>query len=418
MSFESDYGMVFTPGAPVAARALLLGRDGELQKLRRYLERPGLHPIIIGDRGVGKTSLAIHALNSLNHVIVGCDPYNDFNVFAHSVLREARIEDQTTEHSIQNEREFQAEAELPLLAKGGATSRTTDSQKKQVISSLTVGPWEMYELLRDYPKRVVLVLDEYDLVPRENTEFHAKIARLVKHLADNHRKCDSRLVIIGIARTAQQLLGNHPSIQRSLREVFLRPLTQDDVCEFIEKGEKRLSFKFSPSVKQALIAESNGYPYFVHLVGLECLDVMIERNRRAREVTEEDYEQALSRAVQAAFRSELQKWSDAVTQMDKFEQSFIRELVAHHYPHPQRKEFERRILNNRVMTAPEFSHALLRLQQEKKMLYLSRGEDQIRFSDPLMRPFLRILFLPSPFSRSRPKYEDSTQGPLFKGDNQ
>jgi hypothetical protein len=42
-TFKGRYRQVFTPGAPIEARSLLFGRDGDLSKLRRYLSSPGLH---------------------------------------------------------------------------------------------------------------------------------------------------------------------------------------------------------------------------------------------------------------------------------------------------------------------------------------------------------------------------------------
>lgn len=399
--FERAYEQVFTPGAPVASSRLLYGRDGDLKKLERYLSRPGLHPIVIGSRGVGKTSLVVHALAGMDHAIIGCDADMDFNQIAHALLREAGIADRTTERTTEIEKEVSGGLEVPLTVKAGAAGRERKVRKERGVDDLRLTPWEVFERVREHGRKIILVLDEYDLVPHENLELHRTIAKVVKNLADNSRSCDSRVVIVGIARTAQGLLGRHPSIERSLRELFLRPLTEGDIYDFLTAAEQRLKFKFAPRVKQVMIDESNGNPYFVHLVGLECLDVMVEGRPKTRVVTEEHYEEAIGRAVQAAFRSQLQKWSDAVRTMDPHEETLVRELVAGRDHHPLRTQLQARLVRGGAMDEKTFSHALLRLQQEKRLLYLSRGKDQVRFVDPLMRPFLRILLLPAPFSRKR-----------------
>jgi len=49
---------VFTPGAPVNSKALFSGRADQLRRVIETIPAPGRHPIIYGQRGVGKTSLA------------------------------------------------------------------------------------------------------------------------------------------------------------------------------------------------------------------------------------------------------------------------------------------------------------------------------------------------------------------------
>ena len=53
------------------------------------------------------------------------------------------------------------------------------------------------------------------------------------------------------------------------------------------------------------------------------------------------------------------------------------------------------------MTSEQFAATLLKLQQERHLLYFSRNTDDIRFSDPLMGPFLRAMIFPSPKQASR-----------------
>lgn len=414
-SFEDEYGSVFTPGAPVSNRKLLFGRDAELQKLRRYLQRPGYHPMIIGDRGVGKTSLAVHALRSFEHVIVGCDEFMNFNDLAHAALRSANVIDRSTQTTRAENVKATGSVDVPMIVKLGADTVKGTESVHRGPEAIELKPWDVFDLLRQENRRLIVVLDEYDQVDRAKDTV-AGTARLIKNLADNHRQCDSRVLLIGIARTAQQLLGHHPSIQRSLREVFLRPLTADDVLEFLERAEKRLNVRFLPSVKKSLVAESNGFPYFVHLVGLECLDVMTEGGSHPRIITEEHYELALHRAVQEAYRSELQKWRDAVQGMTPDEVAVVKEIVSSRDVSPSRAELNRRLTEGRIMRPEAFSHALVRLQQEKRLVYLSRGTDHVRFYDPLMKPFLRILLLPAPFSKRPSPYVNDGQLRLFEDD--
>src|SRR3954462_7401320 len=51
-------GKFFQPRTPITTRDLFAGRWTEITKLGDVITQPGLHAIIYGERGVGKTSLA------------------------------------------------------------------------------------------------------------------------------------------------------------------------------------------------------------------------------------------------------------------------------------------------------------------------------------------------------------------------
>ena len=55
---KSGVRKVFTPHAPVQIQELLFGRSGTVKQIINQISNPGAYPILYGDRGVGKTSLA------------------------------------------------------------------------------------------------------------------------------------------------------------------------------------------------------------------------------------------------------------------------------------------------------------------------------------------------------------------------
>lgn len=288
---------------------------------------------------------------------------------------------------------------------------TTGGEQKHVTRDRGLGtelidPLVLYQHLLEAKKKFVIVIDEYDAIPSQNQDFHTSIAYLMKLLSDS-LECDSRIVVVGVAQSAQELLGRHESIERSAKEIYLRPLRREDVFEFLTEAENRLHFRFDPKVKNEIVIGSMGYPYFVHSVGLECMDAMLARDRKARYVTEEDYNKAVARAVQQAFRSELRRYKDAVKDLSQHERTVIRELVSFGRQ-PPRKDLQEAVICKRLMSAAEFDHAWVRLQQEKRLLYISRTNDTIRFADPLMAPFLRawIFRIPEKTGDEQPRLFD------------
>src|SRR5438132_13610236 len=47
----------FTPGAPIDSRELFAGREKQVDRVISIIFQKGSHPVLFGERGVGKTSL-------------------------------------------------------------------------------------------------------------------------------------------------------------------------------------------------------------------------------------------------------------------------------------------------------------------------------------------------------------------------
>jgi Cdc6-like AAA superfamily ATPase len=391
MKFD-DYETVFIPGAPMVRKSFFFGREQEVTDLKRAMRRIGIHPIVIGDRGVGKTSLVNLSLREtkLPMYRINCNSQMTYSTLTHAILDILGLNGRQIELTKENEVKIDGKV-APIGIGLGAGGTRRESERRRGIGATEVTPWTLFTELRKVGKKVVLVMDEYDAFPAKAREIHSGIASLIKTLADNSETCDSRVVIVGVARSAESLLGKHESIERSAREIYLRTLRREDIDDFLTQTEKKLKFKFAPKVKKALIWSSMGYPYFVHLVGLESLDVMVERDRKARTVEEQDFIKGVERAVKKAFRSELRKYKTAVRGLGRREINIMRELAR--YPIARnitRKQLEHiLVIKKKVMTSDEFNAACVILQQERRLLYVSRTKDSVRFLDPLMAPFLR-----------------------------
>jgi hypothetical protein len=391
-----DYDEVFTPGAPIQLPDFFVGRNQELLDLQRALKRPGLHPVIIGNRGVGKTSLVRQALAHISDlsVFVTCNSHMTFNHFAQAILGKLGIDISHLESSEETGKSFEGKA-APWGIGVGTVGSSRETHKRRGIGSQTLDPWLLFEQLDAAPDRVLIVVDEYDVIPSKSVDFHAGIAQLMKTLADHSPKCDSRLIIVGVAQSARDLLERHESIERSAREFYVRPLSEDAVLDFLSEAEERLGFHFRSSVKEAIVENSLGYPYYMHLVGLECIDAMLQRDKAARLVTEEDYQRAVRKAVSRAFRAELHKYKSAIQGLGDKEIAFIKELVGgSRRGLVVRQQLRWLLEDKKIMDGGEFNLILDTLQQ-KRLVYVSENHGDIRFTDPLMAPFLRTAVFPN-----------------------
>ncbi|HBQ0390345.1 TPA: ATP-binding protein, partial [Klebsiella pneumoniae] len=60
---HSNVQDVFTPSSPIKDPENLKGRDKEIEAILTTIISKGRHGLIFGDRGIGKSSLAISSLN-------------------------------------------------------------------------------------------------------------------------------------------------------------------------------------------------------------------------------------------------------------------------------------------------------------------------------------------------------------------
>lgn len=386
---------VFTPGAPILRREFFVGREQELDDLRTAIRRRGYHPIVTGDRGVGKTSLVRQAFSrsSARAVFVGCNSDMTFDEFARNALRELGIDMSATE--IAHESEAGVTGGGKILGVGAEVSgKTKTTRTLRELGAEKIDPWRFYLELRGVGKAIV-VLDEYDVVAASNKTFHRAVAELIKTLADHSHDCDARIVIVGIGQSAQVLLGRHESIERSATEIHLNPLTANAVRAFLASAEDELKVRFSRAVKDSLVDTSSGYPYFVHLVGLECLAAMHRRDSHDRVVGEHDYKEAIGRAVRRAFRAELRKYSNAMRNLDQLAMSVVREIASlgRRDRHVTEDELQKRVTFIMKASASDVAAAFRHLH-ESDLVFATSTNSYVRFRDPLLGPFIRAWMLP------------------------
>ncbi|MBL7128004.1 MAG: AAA family ATPase [Ignavibacteria bacterium] len=402
MKFK-DYEEVFTPSHPVILHDFFVGREQELSDLSRGLRRPGEVPVIVGSRGVGKTSLVIQCLRNIskNVIRITCFDGMSFDNISKSLLKEIGISTSTSEYS--KETKLGAEGSLKIFSsKIGSIGERKITETEKGFAKKILKPWDLFCILRDIKEKIFFVIDEYDRISPEDKIVHTNVADFLKCIADHFDELDSRFIIVGISETAVALLGEHRSIERSAKEIYLRPLRREDIHYFLTEAEENLKFKFHSLVKTRIINFSMGYPYYVHLIGVNSIDAMKDRigekikNEKHRVITEEDFINGIKASVRRVFNSNLSKYKNDMKELTEKEILIIKELcVLDDRTSIKRELLRKNIVIKNKITAIEFDSILLNMQQTKKIIYVSRNSDTVRFTDPLLAPFLRTWYYKS-----------------------
>lgn len=254
---------VFTPGAPVKSRDLFAGRMDQVLQITAALPQAGRHIVIYGERGVGKTSLA----NVLTEFMY---PVGD------TVLTTTRVNCNTND-------DFRS-----IWTK---VFRAADIPVPEAWMYGTPDPDEIRVLLERAPQPSVLVLDEFDRV--EDDECLSLLADTIKVLSDH--AVSSRLVIVGVGDSIDQLIGEHESVQRAIEEVPVQRMTESEMSDIVTNGLDAVQMTIEDSARRGAARLAEGLPHFVHILALTSAQRAVQDDRS--QVTAQDVRAAVDSAI-------------------------------------------------------------------------------------------------------------------------
>ncbi len=240
----------------------------------------GRHVVLFGERGVGKTSLANvlaelmsgDGLRVLNSGTVNCDASDDFSSLWHKAFRE-----------------------LTMFNEDGRGA--VDEQSMQELLGSEVTPDDIRYFLDRIPQPVMIVIDEIDRLTRPGTT--TLLADTIKTLSDH--SVDATLVLVGVADSVDQLIAEHQSVERALRQIRMPRMSVDELYEILDKGAEELGMSFAPDARHQIARLSEGLPTYTHLLALEAVQRAVIGDRS--EVNAADVEAATEEAVETSQQS-------------------------------------------------------------------------------------------------------------------
>ena len=125
------------------------------------------------------------------------------------------------------------------------------------------------------------------------------VADILKSLSDN--SVPSTWLIVGVGRTVSDLIHEHQSIERCLKQIEVPRMSRQELSEILDKGLARLQLSMDEDIRTAIIDISQGFPHYTHLLGKHTARSAILRGDDR--ITKEDFDHALQSAIDDAHES-------------------------------------------------------------------------------------------------------------------
>lgn len=234
----------FTPATPLRDLDLFCGRVDQIQDVIAAIQEPGRHAVLFGERGVGKSSLA----NIVGELLIGISAEVGFNT------AKVNAEGSDTYGTIW----------YKIVRRLGTPSQERIGRANDIaVYQEDMPPAQVLETLESVDKPLVLIVDEYDRVTSEDTK--KRMADTLKGISDTLPRVT--IMLVGVARTIHELVGNHPSVQRNLRQIEIPRMERAEMNDILDKGLSRFEMSLEHEARQRVLDFAAGFPHYVHLLG-------------------------------------------------------------------------------------------------------------------------------------------------------
>jgi hypothetical protein len=386
---------IFRPSSPTDDLSLFRGRTREVESVLAGIQEVGQHPVIYGERGVGKTSLSYIARSlymgmsgggSLS-VRVQCAEGDSFTGVWSHFFRAFRAEIETFDRE-------RREAFKDIVERVETILLYPDSDE--------LSPYDVVDALSLIASRInlLIILDEFDRLGGWDTTL--PFSDLIKSLSDG--LIHATLIIVGVADDINGLIQGHQSIARNIRQVSMPRMSEQELSQILTGGFAAYSDKTGRSLScdertaNSVARISQGFPYYTHLLGGAAGAEAIRRGEAL--VTQSTVFRAMVLAVEDTSHAIRSSYTEAVTaradaqlvptllacalatsdDLGFFSSTDVANALSSIVEAPRRPGH----VNSHIK---RFASDPIWLLEEKR-----RGERSVRyrFRDPLMKPFVII----------------------------
>jgi len=285
-NLRSEAEHIFTPGTAVKEQELFAGRSDQIKKLGQRIRLAGSHAVIFGERGVGKSSLvnvfryvadkSPHRVQYIRIAVTTGDKYSDIIL---KIFKRMTIQ--------------YGDDEATILA---------DSYRDRKIT-----PDDVLLEFENFSEAAtpIIVIDEFDRL--SDSESKILVSDTIKLLSDEG--ANATFFIVGISDSVGDLLRGHESIGRSIAEVEMPRMSDEEIQSVIKDRLDRVGFKITEDALWRAVFICKGLPHYAHLLGLHSMQSAC--SRKSAIVETQDIEEATKTSLGEANQSIKESYSVA-----------------------------------------------------------------------------------------------------------
>ena len=256
-----------------------------------------MHIFIHGERGIGKTSIALTAAKSFLRADppwVGCDENSTFEGIVGDVCGAY-----STRSTLRRSREKSGTAgfNVGLFKPKGRSAAAGQFVIPDKLTSVNHAANLVKESAHTRaPSEPIIIIDEIDSI--ELQEVKGKVAELIKAMHD--MRLPLKLVMCGIGKTLDEIIGSHLSASRAITPFELPPISYDARWAIVTNAAEKIGFEVDRDFLIRISQISDGFPYYVHLIAENLFWEVFDHQGKGTKATSDDFHKAIGRAIERA----------------------------------------------------------------------------------------------------------------------
>lgn len=265
----------------------------------------------------------------------------------------------------------------------------------EMVQTSTISPLKAVCEIEEKPP--IVIIDELERF--EDGRNRSLMADFIKRVADDG--IGIKFIICGIASSLSNLIGDHPSSERSFSPIDLKELRYDNLQEIIFAAADGFGIKVSKGIAQRISLISDGFPYFTQLIGEQLFWAMFEDSNFISACNQSHFQIAIDRSVEEAMFTLREKYDKATLKYknsDDFKYALWSMVMSPTLSQQMSELYNKNYLSiakwtnsPNVLTQSEFNSRVWYLTQESHGEILkANGAGWYEFSEKMMRGYVRL----------------------------
>ncbi|GEM_PF-2140251 len=331
----------FKPSSEIKNPKTFSGRKEEILDLVDALLSDGSCPIIYGERGLGKSSLAFQIarislgdkelLAEIGKADRAVTDSNRYIPVLYTCTDQVKNLPDLFDGIVGSSQAYTTLKEMDAETPGLNFSEIRYELNKEYESQYGIkfdalSPEDRFiniirKTITKHNKKLLFVVDEFDRI-----NVRGGMSSFIKRMSSSKVK----FILVGVAANISSLLHEHESIERHLVPVNINIMDNRELGSIPLKVQSMLAakgvvVKFTEEAVAELVSAADGYPWFVHVIGQEALKIVSDEERSVVHI--EDVKSAISNLASSRFA---QKFSSMyiLAVGDSIQREYVLRLMA------------------------------------------------------------------------------------------